>query len=48
MEVFIKLDESYLKEIAVLYQNAFMGEPWNDEWSDNTQLEEYIKDVSVL
>ena len=46
MEEFIKLDESYLKEIAVLYQNAFMGEPWNDDWSDNTQLEEYIKDVS--
>ena len=23
-----------------------MGEPWNDDWSDNTQLEEYIKDVS--
>ncbi len=46
MEEFIKLDESYLKEIAVLYQSAFMGEPWNDDWSDNTQLEEYIKDVS--
>lgn len=46
MEEFIKLDESYLKEIAVLYQNAFIGEPWNDDWSDNTQLEEYIKDVS--
>ena len=23
-----------------------MGKPWNDDWSDNTQLEEYIKDVS--
>ena len=46
MEEFIKLEESHLKEIANLYQRAFMGEPWNDDWSDNTQLEEYIKDVS--
>ena len=46
MEKFIKLEETHLKEIANLYQRAFMGEPWNDDWSDNTQLEEYIKDVS--
>lgn len=46
MEEFIKLDESYLKEIAALYRSAFMGEPWNDDWSDSAQLEEYIKDVS--
>ncbi|MCR4658273.1 MAG: GNAT family N-acetyltransferase [Lachnospiraceae bacterium] len=32
--------------MADLYRNAFMGEPWNDNWSDRTQLEEYIKDVS--
>ncbi len=46
MEEFIKLDESYLKEIAALYRSAFMGKPWNDDWSDGAQLEEYIKDVS--
>ena len=46
MEEFIRLDESYLKEIAVLYRSAFTGEPWNDDWSDNMQLEEYIKDCS--
>ena len=46
MEEFINLEESHLKEIANLYQRAFMGEPWNDDWSDITQLEEYIKDVS--
>ena len=46
MEEFIKLDESFLKEIAVLYRKAFIGEPWYDDWNDNTQLEEYIKDVS--
>jgi len=46
MEEFVQLDELYLKEIAVLYRSAFIGEPWYDDWSDNTQLEEYIKDVS--
>lgn len=40
------LDESYLSAIADLYRNAFTGDPWNDDWSDREQLEEYIKDVS--
>jgi aminoglycoside 6'-N-acetyltransferase I len=46
MKEFIKLDESYLSPIAELYRQAFMGNPWNDDWSDRRQLEEYIKDVS--
>ena len=44
-EELIELDESYLPAIAELYKNAFMGEPWNDDWSDRAQLENYIKDV---
>lgn len=47
MEEFIKLDESYLSAVADLYQRTFMGEPWNDDWSDFSQLEEYIKDVAA-
>ena len=46
MEEFILLDESYLDKTARLYQSAFKGEPWNDDWSDESQLTEYIKDVS--
>ncbi len=46
-EEFIELDESYLPSIAELYKNAFMGEPWNDDWSDRAQLENYIKDVAA-
>lgn len=46
MKEFIKLDESYLSLIAELYRQAFMVAPWNDDWSDRRQLEEYIKDVS--
>lgn len=43
---FIILDESYFKQAAELYRNAFKGEPWNDDWSDQQQLEEYIKEIS--
>lgn len=43
MEQFIQLDESYLAEAAQLYKEAFAGEPWNDDWSDQKQLMEYIK-----
>lgn len=46
-EEFIELDESYLPSIAELYKNAFMGDPWNDDWSDRAQLENYIKDVAA-
>ena len=46
MKEIIKLDETYLSAIADLYSSAFIGEPWNDDWSDREQLEEYLKDVS--
>ncbi len=29
-----------------LYKSAFGGEPWNDDWSDEEQLTEYIKEKS--
>ena len=46
MEVFIVLDDTYLNQMALLYKNAFRGEPWNDDWSDEAQLSEYIKEIS--
>lgn len=45
-EQFIVLDESYLPQMAELYRAAFSGEPWNDNWSDDTQLMEYMKEIS--
>ncbi|MCR5281755.1 MAG: GNAT family N-acetyltransferase [Lachnospiraceae bacterium] len=42
----IELDESYLPQMAELYKEAFGGEPWNDDWSDTNQLNEYMKDIS--
>ncbi|MBO4899739.1 MAG: GNAT family N-acetyltransferase [Lachnospiraceae bacterium] len=32
--------------MASLYKSAFFGEPWNDDWSDEEQLTEYIKEKS--
>ena len=32
--------------MAQLYKEAFQGEPWNDDWSDTGQLNEYIKEIS--
>jgi len=45
-EQFILLDESYLPSMAELYRNSFGGEPWNDDWSNQEQLDEYIKEIS--
>ena len=43
---FIALDESYIPQMTELYKKAFGGEPWNDDWSDEEQLLEYIKEIS--
>ncbi|MBQ7147434.1 MAG: GNAT family N-acetyltransferase [Pseudobutyrivibrio sp.] len=32
--------------MANLFKSAFAGEPWNDDWSDEEQLIEYIKEKS--
>ena len=40
------LDESYIEQMADLFKKAFAGEPWNDDWSDRTQLLEYVKEIS--
>ncbi len=46
MEEFTVIDDKYLPEVADLYRSAFKGEPWNDDWSDDAQLSEYIKEIS--
>ena len=46
MEEFIKLDAGRLPEMVELYKTAFRGEPWNDDWSDPVQLNEYVKEIS--
>ena len=46
MEELIKLGPDRLPEMAELYKIAFRGEPWNDDWSDPVQLNEYVKEIS--
>lgn len=46
MEEFVLLNQSDLPEMAELYKSAFYGEPWNDDWSDEKQLMEYVKEKS--
>ena len=41
-----ELDESYIERMADLFQKAFAGEPWNDDWSDRAQLLEYVQEIS--
>ncbi len=31
--------------ITELFRGVFTGEPWNDDWSDEKQLEMYIQDL---
>ena len=39
------LQLSDLKEIKELFQSVFSSPPWNDDWSDEEQLENYILDL---
>lgn len=43
--IFKRLDESYSDEIRELFVNVFTKEPWNDDWSDENQLQSYIHDL---
>ena len=33
------------EEIKTLFAEIFMSEPWNDDWSDEKQLHNYITDL---
>ena len=33
-------------EIKRLFKDVFMSPPWNDDWSNETQLNEYLRDLS--
>lgn len=42
---FKQLDESKATIIEDLFVSVFMKEPWNDDWSDENQLHQYIHDL---
>lgn len=33
------------EEIKKLFRDVFMAPPWNDDWSDDNQLNEYLRDL---
>lgn len=43
-----ELDDSNFEEIKALYKAVFMGPPWNDDWSDDNQLTEYLLDLTKV
>lgn len=42
-----KLNTDQLEEIKDLFRDIFMNEPWNDDWSNDEQLTNYILDLSA-
>ena len=42
---FKQLDESAAAVIKELFVTVFTAEPWNDDWSDENQLQLYIHDL---
>lgn len=42
---FKRLDESAAAVIRELFVSVFTKEPWNDDWSDASQLQLYIHDL---
>lgn len=45
MAIIKELDETYFDEIKELFRSVFMAPPWNDDWSDENQLNEYLLDL---
>ena len=41
----VKLDETNYADIKALFRSVFMAPPWNDDWSDDAQLDNYLKDL---
>jgi len=42
---FKRLDKCAASEIKELFAGVFTREPWNDDWSDENQLDMYIHDL---
>lgn len=40
-----ELSINNIEEIKSLFYDIFTKDPWNDDWSDRTQLHEYITDL---
>ena len=45
MEIKI-LEPKQFEEIKLLFKSVFMSEPWNDDWSNDAQLTDYMLDLT--
>lgn len=41
-----ELAEDQFEEMKELFRSVFMAPPWNDDWSDRSQLDEYLRDLT--
>ena len=44
--VFKRIDLTEIDAIRALFVSVFTAEPWNDDWSDETQLNLYLHDLA--
>ncbi len=42
-----ELTDANFDAVKKLFVSVFTKEPWNDDWSDENQLNEYLKDVMM-
>ncbi len=41
-----ELNDSDFEEMKALFRSVFTAPPWNDDWSDEHQLDEYLRDLT--
>lgn len=41
-----RLESNNLEDIKQLFKSVFMNEPWNDDWSNEEQLTNYMLDLT--
>ena len=44
----IEKDNSSLEQFKNLFRTVFSAPPWNEDWSDDAQLEEYLRDIMEI
>lgn len=45
MAELVELSINDLEMIKALFKSVFTAEPWNDDWSDEVQLDNYLRDI---
>ena len=41
-----RLGTDKFNDIKLLFKDVFMNPPWNDDWSNDAQLNEYLLDLT--